>query len=204
MPNDERSMSSELSRRRILAAAALAGLGGTALAARSAAAHDDHDGTPSPVAEVVATFLFVQSGFTSGILDQATEGVQSWMLTLQGAPAQTVFFSDRPARIAGAMPTAQFLETLDFSADDPPNAALVIGRDNGADVVILELTEPVYDPEAATLTYITKILEIDVLITSGYGFPTDPLGPDGYPAEFGPASLFIDSALGCSPWDPRC
>src|SRR5687768_11643097 len=103
MTNDKFSTSSELSRRRILAAAALAGLGGTALAARSAAAHDDHDGTPSPMAEDEATFVFVQSGFTSGILDQATEGVQSWMLTLQGAPAQTVFFSDRPARIAGAM-----------------------------------------------------------------------------------------------------
>lgn len=200
MPNDECSMSSELSRRRMLAAAALAGLGGTALAARSAAAQD---GTPSPIAEDEATFLFVQSGFTSGILDQATEGVQSWMLTLQGAPAQTVFFSDRPARIAGAISTEQFLETLDFSAENPPNAALVIGTEDDADVVILELTEPVYDPEAATLTYITKILEIDMLETAGYGFTTDPLGPDAYPPEFGPASLFIDSLVGCNPLDPR-
>jgi hypothetical protein len=200
MTIDVSTSSSRLSRRTALVAAAVAGFGGTALAARGAAAHD---GTPHADDGEEATFLFVQSGFTSGILDQATEGVQSWMLTLQGAPAQTVFFSDRPARIAGAMPTAQFLETLDFSADDPPNAALVIGTDEGAAVVILELTEPVYDPDAAILTYITKILEIDVLITSGYGFPTDPLGPDAYPPEFGPASLFIDSLVGCNPLDPR-
>ena len=201
MTIDVSPSSSELSRRRMLAVAALAGLGGTAFAARTAAAQD---GTPSPMAEGEASFLFVQSGFTSGILDQATEGIQSWMLTLQGAPAQTVFLSDRPARSAGAITTAQFLETLDFSADDPPNAALVIGTEDGGDVVILELTEPVYDPDAATLTYITKILDIVVLESSGYGFEVDPLGPDAYPAEFGPASLFIDSLLGCSPWDPRC
>lgn len=149
------------------------------------------------------TFLFVQSGFTSGILDQATEGVQSWMLTLQGAPSQTVFFSDRPERVAGAVSTQRFLETLDFSPDNPPNAALVIGTDDGSSVVILELTDPVYDPDAATLTFITKILEIDTLEATGYGFTTDPLGPDAYPPEFGPASLFIDST-GCNPWDPRC
>ena len=171
------------------------------MVARSTVAHDD--GTPSPVAEEEATFLFVQSGFTSGILDQATDGVQSWMLTLQGAPAQTVFFSDRPERIAGAMSTQRFLETLDFSPNNPPNAALVIGTDDGASVVILDLTAPVYDADAATLTYITKILAFDTLEASGYGFTTDPLGPDNYPKEFGAASLFIDSLIGCTPWDPR-
>lgn len=201
MSIDRSAPNARLSRRTALAAAALAGFGGAALANRGVAAHD---GTPHPEESENATFLFVQSGFTSGILDQATEGVQSWMLTLQGAPAQTVFFSDRPARVAGAISTQQFLETLDFSADDPPNAALVIGTEAGADVVILELTEPVYDPAAATLTYITKILDIDVLETTGYGFEKNPLGADAYPPEFGPASLFIDSLLGCSPWDPRC
>ncbi|MEZ4504540.1 MAG: hypothetical protein R2848_01470 [Thermomicrobiales bacterium] len=192
---------SRLSRRTALAAAALAGFGGFALATHGVAAHDE--GTPSAAGDETA-YLFVQSGFTSGMLDQATDGVQSWMLTLQGAPAQTVFFSDRPARIAGSVSTERFLELLDFSSDDPPNAALVIDTESGADVVILELTDPVYDAGDATLTYIAKILDVDVLESSGYGFESDPLGPDGYPAEFGPASLFIDSLLGCTPWDPRC
>jgi hypothetical protein len=200
MTTDISAPHARLSRRTALAAAALAGFGGAALATRGVAAHD---GTPHPVEGGDAAFLFVQSGFTSGILDQATEGIQSWMLTLQGAPHQTVFFSDRPERIAGAISTERFLETLDFSADDPPNAALVIDTASGADVVILELTEPVYDPDAATLTYITKILDVDVLESSGYGFDVDPLGTDAYPPEFGPASLFIDSLLGCSPLDPR-
>lgn len=201
MTADIPASSSQLSRRKALAAAALAGVGGAALITRGAAAQE---ASPVPVADDEATFLFVQAGFTSGILDQATDGVQSWLLVLQGAPAQTAFFSDRPARIAGAISTERFLELLDFSPADPPNAALVIGTDEGADVVILELTDPVYDAEAATLTYITTILEVDMLESTGYGFPIDPLGPDSYPAEFGPASLFIDSVVGCSPWDPRC
>lgn len=207
MTENVASPNSVHSRRSVLVATALASLGGTALVAHAAAQDASpvpiQDASPVPVEGGEATFLFVQSGFTSGILDQATEGVQSWMLTLQGAPAQTVFFSDRPARIAGAMSTQKFLETLDFSSDDPPNAALVIGTEDGADVVILELTDPVYDADASTLTYIAKILDVEVLETTGYGFPTDPLGPETYPAEFGPASLFIDSAVGCSPWDPR-
>lgn len=199
MTDDISAQSTRLSRRHALVCAALAGFGGAAPTARGVAAQD-----ASPEASEEATFLFVQSGFSSGILDKATDGVESWLLTLQGAPVQTVFFSDRPARIAGAMPTSKFLETLDFSADDPPNAALVIGTEDGADVVILELTDPVYDAEAATLSYIAKIIDMEMLETTGYGFPTDTLGADNYPAEFGPASLFIDSVLGCSPWDPRC
>lgn len=187
----------DLSRRRMLAGAA--GLAAAAAFTRGTLAHD---ATPSPMADE-ATFLFVQTGFTSGILDQATEGVQSWMLTLQGAPAQTAYFTDRPERIAGAMSTADFLATLDFSSSDPPNAALVIDTEDGSDVVILELADPLYDADAATLTFITKILDVDMLEASGFGFSTDPLAAESAPAEFGLASLFIDSLVGCSPWDPR-
>lgn len=191
----------DLSRRRVLAAA-MGAVTGAAFVGQAALAHDE--GTPSPMAGEMTAYLFVQSGFESGTLDQATEGVQSWLLTLQGAPAQTVFFSDRPARIAGAISTERLLELLDFSADDPPNAALVVESKTGTDVIVLELTDPVYDAAAGTLTYIAKILDADQLEQSGYGFATDPLGPDNYPKEFGAASLFIDSLLGCSPWDPRC
>jgi hypothetical protein len=193
-------LTSDLSRRHMLAAAAMAAVAGTTLARTAARAQE---GTPSPMAGEEVAYLVVQSGFESGILDQATEGVQSWMLTLQGAPAQTVYFSDRPERIAGAVSTERFLELLDFSPEDPPNAALVVESEASPDVIILELTEPRYDAAAGTLTYITKILDADQLENSGYGFETDPLGPDNYPAEFGAARLFIDSLLGCSPWDPR-
>jgi hypothetical protein len=194
-------LTSAQTRRKVLAGAAMSAVAGTMLARSRAMAHDE--GTPSPMAGDMTAYLFVQSGFESGILDQATEGIQSWMLTLQGAPAQTVYFSDRPERIAGAVSTEQFLNLLDFSPEDPPNAALVVESDTGTDVIVLELTDPLYDAAAGTMTYITKILDAEQLEKSGYGFETVPLGPDNYPAEFGAASLFIDSLLGCSPLDPR-
>ena len=128
------------------------------------------------------------------------------VLTLGDASPMTIFFSDRPERLTGQLRNDLFAklwnEGKNGFKNDPPNAALVFGTEVGADVVILELTDPVYDPDAATLTYITKILDVEVLESSGYGFETDPLGPDAYPPEFGPASLFIDSLHGCR-WDIR-
>lgn len=63
---------------------------------------------------------------------------------------------------------------------------------------------PVYDPAAGTLIDITKILDADQLEQSGYGFVTEPLGLENYPAEFGAANLVIDSLMGCSSWDLHC
>lgn len=47
--------------------------------------------------------------------------------------------------------------------------------------------------------HFTTILDVDGLETSGLGFEKNPLGVDAFPPELGPASLFIDSLLGCSP-----
>ena len=39
--------------------------------------------------------------------------------------AATIYFSDRPERIFGDLPTQEFLDTLGFTPDFPPNAALI-------------------------------------------------------------------------------
>ena len=93
-----------------------------------------------------------------------------------------------------------------FDPSDPPNAALVIQTEDGTtDVVVLELTEPVYDAAAGTMAYVAMVLEgFAQLEASGAGFTEQPLPAASIPAAFGPSSLFIDSVLGCTPWDPRC
>lgn len=151
-----------------------------------------------------ASWLFVQAGFASGTL--AGNGDGTFLLTLLNAPAQTVYFSDRPNRIAGAMPTERFLEVLDFDGGDPPNAALVIQIDaENTDVIVFELTAPVYDAGVNSLAYTATLLEgFDQFQETGVGFVEEPLTADTLPREFGASSLFIDSLLGCSPWDPRC
>ena len=71
------------------------------------------------------TMLFVQT-FQSGTI-ATVEGVEGrYTLTLEGGHGQTVYFSDRPARLAGATSTGEFLDRLGFPDDNPPNAALVV------------------------------------------------------------------------------
>lgn len=192
-----------LTRRTALLAAAT----GMSLAAAGAArmtAHAAQDATPvgSPGAEL-ASYLFVQAGFTAASLTPDAAGELT--IVLEGAPAQTIFFSDRPNRFVGAAPTQQFLDVLGFDPSDPPNAALVAAEGDQVDVIVVALTAPVYDPVAATLTYTALVLEgYTELEATGTGFTVEPLAAGAIPATVGACTLFIDSLLGCSPWDPRC
>lgn len=167
--------------------------------------------TPAPDATPVAEdevpdFLFVQTA-ASGRADinpaagtpnagetPAPAGGASFLLTLEGHTGQTIYFSDRPDRAVGAIPTERFLKGLGFSADIPPNAALVAEFERGQGVVVLELIEPTWDPDTGTLIYGAEVLE-------GYeGSTLTPVLADQVaarlPAEFGPSALFIDEC-----WD---
>jgi len=108
-------------------------------------------------------------------------------LTLQNINPSVVMFSDRPARVAEAIPTAAFVKNWDKGEkksfeSDPPNAGLTSVVDGKLQTVTLVLSEPRLD--GTTLTYRARVLE---------GTP---------PQTAGTSSLFIDG--GCSPWDPRC
>ena len=62
---------------------------------------------------------------------------------------------------------------------------------------VLELTSPVYDAAAGTMSYVVTVLEgFAQLETTGAGFTEEPLPAASIPAAFGPSSLFIDSLLG--------
>ena len=99
-------------------------------------------------------------------------------LTLIGVSPTTIFFSDRPKRIAGHMSTADFvLEWQEGTGKesfhaDPPNAALsIFTKDEIVDVVV-ELKNPRL--AGGALVYDIDVLEEDEPIPSG------------------PVSLFID------------
>lgn len=136
------------------------------------------------------SLLFVQTA-SSGTFDQK-DG--KYVLTLNGVSSQTVYFSDRPNRIAGDMSTSDFVEQWGMGADsfaaDPPNAAVaVMGADDSENNVIVELTNPVYDQDAMTLQYAAKILKGD---DNGAYFATN----DGkIPKSFDNVSVFIDASV---------
>jgi len=200
------STATRLTRRTALVAAATGmGLAATSMGRQTTQAAQEATPVASPEAE--ASYLFVQAGFTAGTITPDASG--DLTISLQGAPAQTIFFSDRPNRFVGAVQTQQFLDVLGFDPSDPPNAALVIqpvaGGVDEVDVVVLELLAPVYDPVAMILSYTGRVLEgFTELEATGTGFTVEPLEAAAIPATVGACTLFIDSMLGCSPWDPRC
>lgn len=105
-----------------------------------------------------ADFLFVQSarGMT---FDKAGS-----KLTLDGVSPVTVFFSDRPERVAGNMRTVAFVpfwsKGKDSFLSDPPNADLSLLEGDALLQVVAVLQDPVLNGDS--LTYTVKVLEGDM------------------------------------------
>ena len=102
-----------------------------------------------------ADFLFVQSA--KGLTYDAASG----KLTLTGVSPATIFFSDRPERIAGNMKTGDFVpfwrDGKDSFLSDPPNADVSIVEGKSLRQVVAVLRDPVL--EGDSLTYTVKILQ---------------------------------------------
>jgi hypothetical protein len=139
---------------------ATAGLVSAGLAAGTihASARQATPGTEAAESAVDTSTLFVQA-FQAGSI-APTEGAEGhYTVSLEGGLGQTIYFSDRPNRVVGAWPTAAFLGTLGFFPDNPPNAAILMDRDGETDFAVVELFNPVYDEQAANITYDVKVLE---------------------------------------------
>lgn len=147
------------SRRRLLA-------GGAGLAAALAAAGAALAETPAEEPD----FLFVQTA--KGM----TYDAAAKRLTLTGVSPVTLFFSDRPERIAGNMRTAHFEDFWKGGKDsflqDPPNADLSILEDGKLRQTVVVLRDPKLEGE--DLHYTVEIVDGDM------------------PAAGAEASLFID------------
>jgi len=148
-------------RRNFIAATALLA---SAAHVRSALAQAAKDGAKQ------ADFLFVQTakGMT---YNKATR-----KLTLQGVSPITVFFSDRPERIAGNMQTSAFVpfwsKGKDSFLSNPPNADLSILEGGKLQQVVVVLQSP--ELKGDSLAYTVKVLEGEL------------------PAKGAQASVFID------------
>src|SRR5436305_8249155 len=84
-------------------------------------------------------FMFVQIA-DSGSLVPKDASAGTYVLTLNGIAPQTIYFSDRPLRVAGHVTTDSFLKGLGFSDKNPPNAAIVVDyAAEDEDTIIVEL-----------------------------------------------------------------
>jgi hypothetical protein len=142
-------------RRKLITTAALAGMAASSTSTLAQAKQAD--------------FLFVQNA--------ASMSYANGKLVLKGVSPVTVFFSDRPERIAGNMATQVFVpfwnDGKDSFAKDNPNANLsVLEKDKFNADIVVTLSNPVLKGDE--LSYDVKVLEGTM------------------PASGGPASLFID------------
>ena len=108
--------------------------------------------------EKQADFLFVQSA-KSMKFDPATN-----KLTLGNVSPMTLFFTDRPERIAGNMKTSAFVpfwsEGKDSFKSDPPNADISIVDGKTMTQTVVELLDPVLDGDS--LSYTVKLIQGDM------------------------------------------
>lgn len=170
----------------MLAGAGMAAFGVTrAVAAQEA--------TPAP--EDGPAFLFVQLAET-GSWRPKPDVEDVYELTLHGVGAQSLYFSDRPERVVGTVPTDRFLEGLGFTPVNPPNAAAVVRTPDGErDVLVIELFNPVYTREfdadrGASLRYDARVL--DAYTEDGLISWYEEQDDRELPSEFSEISLFID------------
>ena len=102
-----------------------------------------------------ADFLFVQTAKRMRFDPAAA------IVTLEGVSPVTLFFSDRPERIAGNMKTATFVPFWSTGKDsflsDPPNADISLVNGHTLEQVVVVLQNPVLQGE--NLTYKVKVLE---------------------------------------------
>ena len=105
-----------------------------------------------------ADFLFVQTA--KGMAFDADQN----QLTLNGVGPTTLFFSDRPERIAGNMTTADFVpfwsDGKDSFLSDPPNADISILEDGKLRQTVVVLQDPRL--EGDNLVYTVRIVSGDM------------------------------------------
>jgi hypothetical protein len=105
-----------------------------------------------------ADFLFVQTAKGMSF-DKSTN-----KLTLDGISSSTLFFSDRPERIAGNMKTTAFVPFWSKGKDsflkDPPNADVSILEGDKLQQVVAVLQSP--ELKGDTLVYTVKVLQGDM------------------------------------------
>lgn len=173
-----------------IAAGALASTGISYAAAQEATPVAAEGGSDVP------EYLFVQS-FQSGSIVPEEGADGRFTVTLEQGLGQTIFFTDRPDRTVGAFPTGAFLGWLGFSADNPPNAALVLQQESGeTDIAVVELFDPVYDQASHTATYNAQVLA-DWESSLSLGFQEAPTDLAAVAPSFGAAHLFIDGIWDC-------
>ncbi|MCH7519958.1 MAG: hypothetical protein IH964_13165 [Candidatus Dadabacteria bacterium] len=99
-------------------------------------------------------------------------------LTLKDVPL-VIYFSDRPARLSGMLSIEVFAQGWDKGSDsfraDPPNATLSILGKDGANNIVVELSNPDVKVKEGSISFKVRVLQGEM------------------PKSFGNSTLFLDA-----------
>ena len=134
--------------------------------------------TPAAAAESKVQLMFVQSSESLKADDKT--------LRLVNASPQTIYFTDRPVRMAGHITMSDYMKEWTAAAGpnnfskDPPNATLSVyeaGKESNV-LTVVEISQPVI--EGRDLVYRYKVIEGKVPATGGAtSLFIDWIGPGG-------------------------
>jgi len=105
--------------------------------------------------DLKAKFLFVQEG-DSGELKANSDG--TYTLKINGVLPHTIFFSERPATIAGKLAMDSFVRNFQWGGNGVPfvNAAISLrdGKENADTLIVQVRKPPQYDAQKNVITYV--------------------------------------------------
>lgn len=135
-------------------------------------------------------------------------GADRYRVTMRGTDAMTTWFTDRPVRRTGVLPTAGLVGGWRAGGDasfarNPPNVALVAHDPQaGIETVIGIMSVPRWEPRSQTLAFTLRVLGSEAFEGETSRVSTHLLNahdPSGRPLALSAVSLFIDDAtLTCS------
>ena len=180
-------------RSRVLVAALACATALLSTAAPAVARNDGHAGRRS--AKVGATSVSTHDemlGVVTAKRGRLVERDGAFRLVLDGVAKRQLWFTDRPARLAGTDSIEKLHREL-FAGQKPPNAALEIATaDKEHDVILLELSNPRYDAARHRATYDAKGLDATSRSVALSRFTSRADTAKGM--TFGAATLFVDDA----------
>lgn len=139
------------------------------------------------------TVLYSLTG-ASGSLKAVPGMKMTYVLDLNGADADSVWFTDRPYRDSGVMPTIEVAKAFAMTRD-PANIALVLHTPvGGTDTIVAVMTKSLYNISTKTFTAQLRILSKEATGLAARGLARHIARADSFiPKSFSRASLFIDS-----------
>lgn len=162
----------------------------------AAAAGPASSASPAAPTRQTVSLLYAVSGASATMTLLPGSG-NRYAFTLRGADARTVWFSDRPARDSGTLPTSGLVGQwagIGFAAD-PPNVAIALHDPVGAtDTIVAVMRRPSLRGGVLRATMQVLTSEQAGAVTGNLAAHGDRHDANGIPARLGPVSVFIDDA----------